>query len=58
MAMSIAPQAGQRMGGFGSAVFGSRFIEVTGGRSGEHAKVKRQQNRRDLGRTPEQSGSR
>ena len=38
--MSIAPQAGQRMGGFGSAVFGSRFIEVTCARCGERAKVK------------------
>ena len=32
--MSIAPQAGQRTGGFGSAVLGSRFIDVAWGEAG------------------------
>ena len=32
--MSIAPQVGQRVGGFGSAVLGSRFIDVAWGEAG------------------------
>jgi hypothetical protein len=49
------------MGGFGSAVLGSRFIDVAWGEAGSMPRQnanKSPTNRSDLGRTPEQSGSR